>query len=237
MFVLSVVGASAASALENPEFTTAKFPVSFKSVNKEETKLETVGGNKVFCTGNTVKGEITGARAIKAFVATFTGCKAEGIFGKELKCSSGGTAGAEEIVTNNLKGKPVYTNKAAKEVGLDLEPEAGAEAELAKFTCKGLVEEKITVGGVKGTPASVIGQVPTKNGKGEEQLNKKRTTLEVIFAQEKGKQKPEEYEEGGKKIKDVLNSTGAGAKAFGPEQSGQLAKGISEATAEIELKA
>jgi hypothetical protein len=50
---------------------------------------------------------------------------------------------------------------------------------------------------------SVIAKVPAKNAKGEEQYDRELTVLEEVFAQEKGKQIPQEYVEEGFKIKDA----------------------------------
>ncbi len=82
------------------------------------------------CTAETSSGEQSGKDEVKKVHVTFTGCKALG----SIPCEN---AGAEEIKTNELKGKLGYINKAAKEVGVLLEP-VKKHGAFAQFNCPGL---------------------------------------------------------------------------------------------------
>jgi hypothetical protein len=84
---------------------------------------------------------------------------------------------------------------------------------------------------------SVIGKNPERNAKREKQINVKRKTLEVVFAQTAGVQSPTEYEENKVKVKDVLMTQGEGSEKFGPEQSGEETTDIVESSEEVEVRA
>lgn len=157
--------------------------------------LETVGGTKITCTGETSGGEIKNSTEVGKVIAKFTGCKTSG-----LACSSPG-AGAEEIVTSPLGGvlgtekvgtTPPYNNKLAEE----LHSEAG---NVAEFSCAGLPVV------VKG---SVLHPVTT---------NKQVITTVEKFKATKGEQKPDKFA-GGPADEHTLESNTNG----GPfEEAGQ----------------
>lgn len=193
-FSLSAGFAAAASAAL-PEFRApGGFPVSFKG-SGGVAKLEEL---HIRCSSSTSEGELTSAKLAKKLVIKLKGCKLETL-GLKFPCQSAGSA-TEEIVTLKLQSKAVYIKEAApKEAGLDLQPESGAV--VAKAECiLSLTPKKVEFITVRG---SVIGKVPPKNAKSEEQYNKERSTLELTFAQEKGKQIPENYEEEGFKTADT----------------------------------
>lgn len=222
---MSATAASASAAL--PEFKpeSGKFPVAFTSTSGAGT-LETVKKETVKCTADKDQGEISGAKAVSNTTVTFTGCTGP----LSSHCQ---TAGAKEgeIITKALKGKPVYINEAEKSVGLALEPQEGTE--FVVFECVGIFGIKATLK-VKG---SVIGQIPAENAAKAKQLNEQRKTLEILFKQKAGIQEPTEYEEGGKKIPDFLETESKGAIAFGYEQSGEETTDTNTTTENVELKA
>ncbi len=94
----------------------------------------TEGGFQLYveCASEASSGEATGSNAVGNVSVTFKGCAALGF----TPCTS---AGAEvgEIKTNALKGKLGYISKAAKEVGVVLEP-AKKHGLFAEFNCPGL---------------------------------------------------------------------------------------------------
>lgn len=83
----------------------------------------------------------------------------------------------------------------------------------------------------------MIAKVPAKNAKSEEQYNNERTTLEVTFAQEKGKQIPEAYEEEGFKTTDVPSCEVKLEEAESTTHCGLELVDNLEASASIEFKA
>jgi hypothetical protein len=195
---LSALATATASAAL-PEFvpTAGKFPVKFTDTSGAGT-LETVGGHKVTCKADSSTGEFTGAKTNKeTFI--FTGCESLG-----FKCNSAGAA-AGEIRTNAIASLLVYINKAKKEVGMDLSPEVVGGL-FAEFSCGGVETLKVR--------GSVIAPVTKVN-------TAKQASFKLTAKASKGVQKPTEYEnEAGKKVKDILETEGAGALPFAFEQSG-----------------
>jgi hypothetical protein len=182
VFAMSAIATASASALPLPEFE-GPFPNKFTSTSLVST-LETVGKNKVTCTADTNKGELTGPKTDLVTV-TFTGCETSGI-----KCNSAGGA-AGEIKTNQLASLLGYINAATKETGVDLSP-AVAGANVAEFECAGI---KIVVRG------SVIGVITP--------LNKKTKAYTVKFVQKAGKQKVTKLEGGPKDVLETSINGGA----------------------------
>ncbi|HMI80269.1 MAG TPA: hypothetical protein VK480_00630, partial [Solirubrobacterales bacterium] len=142
--------------------------------------------------------------AVAGVSVQFKGCFAEHL--PALPCTtSGKTSG--EIWTGTIVGRPVNLDTLGVQVGLLLEPSAGAFAE---FTCKSSVgpipvEEDLTVTG------SLIGQIRTT------QLNEFRSTLNLEFIQAGGTQAWTQVEGAG--ASHFLLTKGEGTAPFGPEQS------------------
>jgi hypothetical protein len=158
--------------------------------------LETKGGTKVACKGETSSGlvisdEHTGGGAS----ITFTGCETGGV-----ECNSVGQ-GVGTIVTGELKGElgliKAGETAAKDKAGLVISDEhTGGGASFAEFACAGL---SLKVQG------SVI--LPVK-------ANSMLLTATEKFTASKGKQKPEKFESG---LKETLEMSLAG----GPyEQTG-----------------
>jgi hypothetical protein len=139
------------------------------------------GGMTVSCESVMNKGEITGPKTGLVLVA-FLGCKLSGTFA----CTSGGSAGSEEIKTSSLHMTLGYIKKTAPiEVGVALEG-TGTEGSLAEFTCD---EGKFTAK-VKG---SVIGVMTP--------INEETSNFTLTFAESGGKQAVQKLE---KESKDTL---------------------------------
>ncbi len=176
--VFVAVNASAASSVPEwfkggsaiGESTTIAF--TGKSIAGTPTLQSTVG-NKVVCESSTSKGEISGPRAIKNTKVTYHGCK-EGT----TSCkSSGQTEGT--IVTNTLNGENVYLDSAHSKAGVVLKAASGTK--FATFKC-GSSECQVT--------GSLIAEsAPLNEGD--------KTTGELRFAQEKGRQDWQKVEEAG----------------------------------------
>ena len=155
--------------------------------------LEEVGKYAVGCSSESSTGEYTGTKEGKNIVVKFKNC----ISGPFTCTSEGYEKG--ELVTKPLAGRLVWENEKTKKTAIDLFPESGEL--FIEFNCEG----KLSVA-VKG---SVL--VPVK-------ANKMGATFILKFKAKHGFQTPEYYEEGGKKVKDVLLSDFAGK---GYEQAGQ----------------
>ena len=74
-------------------------------------------------------GEAEGTNKVANVKVTFTGCACL----SSLPCTAPAAEG--EVKTNTLKGKLGYINKAAKEVGVLLEPAAANKGRFAEFEC------------------------------------------------------------------------------------------------------
>jgi hypothetical protein len=112
--------------------------------NHGGTESQSVGVS-VECEGETNRGEAEGKNKIANIEVTFFGCSIEGF----LPCNSAGAA-SEEIVVNTLHGKLGWINKASKQVGVLLEPQAGKHAKFAEFECgEGFVKTVVGVGNKK----------------------------------------------------------------------------------------
>lgn len=156
--------------------------------------LEEVGKNAVGCETESSVGEYSGTKEVKNVIVKFTGCHAS-----PFTCTSEGHA-TGELETNPLEGRVVWENEAAKKPALELFPAVG-QTQFIEFTCGAA----LTVA-VKG---AIL--VPVKP-------NKMSETVPLKYKAKHGFQKPEFYEEGGKKIEAVLFSNFAG-KGFA--QAGQ----------------
>lgn len=155
--------------------------------------LEEVGKYAVGCSSESSTGEYTSPKEGKNIIVKFKNC-----ISGPLTCTSGGHEKGE-LETNPLDGRLVWENEKAGKAAIDLSP---ANGELfIEFNCEG----RLSVA-VKG---SVL--VPVK-------ADKMGATFVLKFKAKHGFQTPEYYEEGGKKVKDVLLSDFAGK---GYEQAGQ----------------
>jgi hypothetical protein len=203
-----------------PEFAAGKYPLTFTTTSGE-SRLETAGGRLVKCKATKSEGLIGSATELKNTVVKFTGCKGK-ISTFEAPCKSSGAA-AEEIVTNKIKGLPIYINKSKKEAGLLSEPqEAGAL--YAEFKCENLFTETIKI---KGTTLDTLTPVNTS------------TTLFTLLAkQEKGKPTPSLYEnDESEKVKISTLTRGEGLEAFGYEESGREGTQIITTAGAVEVEA
>lgn len=156
--------------------------------------LEEVGKNAVGCASESSTGEYSGTKEAKNVIVKFKECKSG-----PFTCTSEGHA-LGELETNPLEGRVVWENEALKKVAFDLFPAIG-QTQFIEFTCGAA----LTVA-VKG---SIL--VPIKT-------NKMSETVPLKYKASHGFQKPEAYEEGGKKITDILLSNFSG-KGFA--QAGQ----------------
>lgn len=155
--------------------------------------LEEVGKYAVGCSSESSTGEYTNPKEGKNIVVKFKNC----ISGPFTCTSEGHEKG--ELETKPLAGRLVWENEKTGKTAIDLFPEKGEL--FIEFNCEG----KLSVA-VKG---SVL--VPVK-------ADKMGETFSLKFKAKHGFQTPEYYEEGGKKVKDVLLSDFAGK---GYEQAGQ----------------
>jgi hypothetical protein len=177
----------------------------------ELTTLETTGKAKVKCSVVSSSGEFTGQKTASASL-TFKGCEGASLLHGACQ-SSGAVAG--EIHTVTLSGELGFIKDSEPllpVVGLDLEPGGGAP-HVAQFECSGTV---VTLDG------SVIGTLTPSS--------KMTSALTLKFAQGKGAQKPEAFEEG---PKDVLTAT-VGASSEG---AGLTSKTLNATEEPIEVKA
>jgi hypothetical protein len=148
VFALSAIAAASASA-KLPQILFKEphggFPGTFTSVNlpapKNIAKLETVGGTKVECTGQTDKGTIESAHLGKVEVK-FTGCSTV-VLGSKLECESTG-AGKGNITVKlefHLGLEHTSTSTTVPAVLLLLPGGLGGSFE---FTCTSLAKIKVT---------------------------------------------------------------------------------------------
>jgi|SRR5579875_1267244 len=230
--LLGGIPTAAAQAAE-PEFVFPEgFPNPF-TIESGAGALETVevsiGGVKqhlkVECGSDSGAGEFSGFRSIEKLTFTFKGCTSsvKTLLGTvSLTCSSSG-AGAGEIKTNELVAKPVWINQTSGVVGIDFSPAASSGGLFATFLCKGsFVEETLKVSG------SLLCKA--------EPLNVVTTEMTITCSQSGGVQNPTEYEEGGTKHVDYLETTGSGTSSFGPVQSGEQTTDKVKFQKKIELR-
>jgi hypothetical protein len=158
--------------------------------------LEEVGKYAVDCSSEASTGEYTGTKEGKNIVVKFKGCKVV-----PYVCTSPGHEKGE-LETVPLEGRAVWENEKEHKTALDLYPSKGHET-FIEFTCGEHAEVTVKVKG------SVL--VPIK-------ADKMAATFSLKFKSKGGFQAPEEYEENGKKVKDVLYSD---FTEKGYEQAGQ----------------
>jgi hypothetical protein len=161
--------------------------------------LETVGGTKITCTGETSAGEFLNTKEVGKMVAKFTGCETS-----KIKCESAG-AGVGNITTAPLGGPIGFETEvippSKNHIANELHSESG---NIAEFECAGL---KVVVRG------SVLHKIAA---------NSMKITATEKFTASKGKQKPEHFAGGVAKEHILETSTNGGPF----EQSGQTITGI-----------
>jgi hypothetical protein len=135
--------------------------------------LQSTASHIVLCESSTSKGEISGPRSIKNTKVTYHGCKE----GTTTCTSEKQTAGT--IVTNTLDGENVYLDSAHKKAGVVLKAASGTK--FATFKC-GASECQVT--------GNLMAEATPVN-EGD------KTTGQLSFAQEKGKQLWQKIEETG----------------------------------------
>lgn len=143
--------------------------------------LEEAGKYAVACESEESTGEYSGTKEVKHLIVKFKKCEAPGLI-----CTSEGHEKGE-LETRPLEGRVVWENEKAHKTALDLFPEGGGE--FIEFNCGGT----LTVA-VRG---SIL--VPVK-------ADKMSSTVALKYVGKKGIQKVQDYEEGGSKIKDVLEA-------------------------------
>lgn len=175
--------------------------------------LETVGGAKVECKGESSTGEFKPSNKEEAdVVVTFTGCEAF-----DLPCTTTGKK-AGELVTNELEATVGWESKASKKTDVELYPAASVTSGLfIEFECTGLVIK------VRG---HVL--VPIKN-------DKMTQTETLKFKATKGKQKPEKWEESSSPA--ILESAFTNFKNGEYEQAGQTITSTVKTEEKLELNA
>jgi alpha-tubulin suppressor-like RCC1 family protein len=144
-------------------FTKAGF--SGKPIVETEIAIESEGGTKIACEGESATGEYSGPAQVKNVMLKLTGCK---LTSSGEKCTSTGAA-TGEIVSGALEGTLGWIEPETNKVGLELT--APLEGLMATAECG---STKITLGG------ELIGQItPT---------NTMRKTFTVRYKQKKGSQ-------------------------------------------------
>jgi hypothetical protein len=156
--------------------------------------LEEAGKYAVGCESEESAGEYSGTKDVKHLVVKFKKCEAPG-----LVCTSEGHEKGE-LETRPLEGRVVWENEKEHKTALDLFPEGGGE--FIEFTCG----STLTVA-VRG---SIL--VPVT-------ADKMSSTVTLKYVGKKGIQKVQDYEEGGSKIKDVLEANFAGTGFVQASQS------------------
>lgn len=143
----------------------AKAGFAGKSVAETEVAVESEGGAKIACEGESSVGEYTGTAQVKNVTFKLTGCK---LASSGEKCTSTGAA-TGEIVSGALEGTLGWIEPETNKVGLEVT--APLEGLMATAECG---TTKIALGG------ELIGQiVPT---------NTMRKTFTVRYKQKKGAQ-------------------------------------------------
>lgn len=147
--------------------------------------LEEAGRYAVGCESEESTGEYSGTKTVKHVIVKFKRCEAPGLI-----CTSEGQERGD-LETVPLEGRVVWENEAKHKTAFDLVPEGGGD--FIEFNCGGT----LTVA-VRG---SIL--VPVTADKMSE-------TVTLKYVGKKGLQKLKDYEEGGVKIKDVLEADFAG---------------------------
>ena len=169
----------------------------------EEALFTTVGGQTLYCSGMTEKGEYTGPKTMKLKLS-YQICEDAA----KRPCQTTPAHAGEIEALATMEGTLAYINGAKKIAGWDLKPEGGSGA-LFTYYCGTLPESIHTVEG------SVIGQA--KNGFVVGNLNKMSKRGAIAYKDVKGKQLPEAFEG---QATDTLTTTTTGIEMRSPEQTG-----------------
>lgn len=176
----------------NYEWTGTIVKEHFTTNIKEGTSqlLESIGGTRIICQGETGGGEYTGSKTVGSVVMKFTGCEASG-----AKCNSAGE-GEGDVTTDELSGLlgiwKTGGTTAEDKPAISLRPTVGET--VMQFSCSGLAVS------IKG---AVLGQAS-----GGMKLH---SMLKFVMAN--GEQKPEGFVEGPMETLEC-------AFGFSPEQCG-----------------
>jgi hypothetical protein len=151
--------------LEKAGFATALKPETLAS-------LQTIGGTKITCKGETSGGSYTGNKTVGGIVLTFTGCEN----GPGAKCNSAGK-GPGVVTWNELDGSlgvwKTGETPAKDKLGISLKPTTGEE--LVEFSCtNGAITIKVRGSAILPVTANAM-----------------KLSATVKFNSYKGKQKPE----------------------------------------------
>jgi hypothetical protein len=207
-------GTVAVAAASPPELVNkeGKEVVKKKFTDKTtgESTFETKSGEKVKCKAGTSTGEVTGLKT-QNVTNTFTSCST---LGGLAKCGSKGAKSGEIIL--KLTATLVFLNEKEAKVGVDLNLPENAVLECPSL----LGTETLTV---KGSTLCTTTTALSKTA-----------TIACKLSSTKGKQEFTEYEEGGKKVKDITETEGKGPKEFKFEESGLT--NTDELTFEEEVK-
>jgi|HubBroStandDraft_2_1064218.scaffolds.fasta_scaffold00643_5 hypothetical protein len=123
------------------EFKVLPTARAFKG-SGEDVAIETGTTEPVTCTGNTITGELTGARTVGAVAITFSGCSSREGSGCSVK-SPGVSPGT--ILTKTLKGElgTVKESEALSEVGLLIGSATGKTFATLEGTCLDLSPSEV----------------------------------------------------------------------------------------------
>lgn len=147
--------------------------------------LEEAGRYAVGCASQSSTGEYSGSKNVKHVIVKFVKCEAPGLI-----CTSAGAAKGE-LETVPLEGKLVWENEAAHKLAFELYPEGGGD--FIEFNCGGTLSVAVR--------GAIL--VPIK-------ADTMSLTVPLKYKGKKGIQQLQEYEEGGKKVRAVLEANFAG---------------------------
>jgi hypothetical protein len=148
--------------------------------------LEEAGRYAVGCASQSSTGEYSGSKNVKHVIVKFKHCEAPG-----LVCTSGGAVEKGELETVPLEGKLVWENEAAHKLAFELYPEGGGD--FIEFNCGATLSVAVR--------GAIL--VPIK-------ADTMSATVPLKYKGKKGVQQLQEYEEGGKKVRAVLEANFAG---------------------------
>jgi hypothetical protein len=212
VFMVSAVASATASAAL-PEMVNKEgkevVKKSFTGKATGTSTFETKSGEAVKCKAGTTAGKVTGLKT-QTVENKFTGCTAASGL---LKCKTSGAAAGE--IALKLNAQIVYLSESAKTVAVDL-----ALPGTIAIECSGFGSETLHVKG--STLCSTTTALSTK--------------ATITCKETKGKQEFTEYEEGGKKIKDITETEGTGIKPFPFEESGLNSTNELEFEEAVEIK-
>jgi subtilisin family serine protease len=189
----------------SPGVAKAGFTTALAS---EVATLQTVGGAKVSCHGETGGGEYTSATTVGATVLAFTDCEGFG-----SACASAGAA-AGEVLTSTLAGtlgvQTIASTPTKNKVALVLRP-AGGSGAVTTLTCGA---RQLSVRGAVIVPIAA---------------NKMLEAQTLSFAATKGKQKPESLAQLPREVLEASLDAGA------YEQAGLKAKLLVKSEEAVEV--